>query len=94
MKKNKHLGDAFENFLEAEGIYHDVQASAIKKYFAALIQTKMESDNISKSKMATIMHTSRSAVDRLLDPRNDSITLKTMENAAKAVGKKLKMELV
>jgi len=54
----------------------------------------MEKENISKSKMAEMMETSRSAVNRLLDPGNNSITLKTMECAARAIGKKLKLELV
>ncbi len=94
MKKHKNIGGLFDDFLEEEGIFHEVEAVAIKKYFAALIVKKMEDDNISKSRMAELMDTSRSAVNRLLDPYNNSITLKTMECAAKAVGKKLKLELI
>jgi predicted XRE-type DNA-binding protein len=94
MKKNKHIGSSFDDFLESEGIYHEVEAIAIKKYFAAMVEKKMEEEAISKSKMAEMMHTSRSAVNRLLDPKNNSITLHTMETAAKVIGKKIKLELV
>jgi predicted XRE-type DNA-binding protein len=94
MKKNKNIGSSFDDFLESEGIYHEVEALAIKKYFAALIEKKMQDESISKTRMAALMQTSRSAVNRLLDPTNDSITLHTMENAARAIGKKLKLELI
>ena len=93
-KKNKHYGTSFDNFLEEEGIFHEVEAIAIKKYFAAMVEKKMVEDSITKSKLAELMHTSRSAVNRLLDPNNDSITLKTMENAAKVIGKKIRLELI
>ncbi len=92
--KNKNIGSSFNDFLEKEDLFHEVEAGALKKYFAALVKNKMEKDNITKTKLASIMHTSRSAVDRLLDPTNTSITLHTMECAAKAVGKKIKLELV
>jgi predicted XRE-type DNA-binding protein len=94
MKNKNNLGSTFGDFLDSEGIYHEVEAMAIKKYFAALIKNKMKEESISKTKMAELMNTSRSAVNRLLDPNNDSITLKTMESAAKAIGKKLKLELI
>lgn len=94
MTNKKNLGGSFDDFLSEEGIYHEVHASAIKKYFAVLIRTKMDEDNLSKTKMAELMSTSRSAIDRLLDPDNDSITLRTMESAAKAIGKKLKLEVI
>ncbi len=94
MKKKRNVGSSFDDFLEEEGIYHEVEAVDIKKCFAAVVSQKMEKENISKSKMAEMMETSRSAVNRLLDPGNNSITLKTMECAARAIGKKLKLELV
>jgi antitoxin HicB len=92
--KKKHHGSSFDSFLEDEGLFHEVEAIALKKYFAAVVEKKMKDESISKSKMAELMHTSRSAVNRLLDPTNDSITLKTMENAAKVIGKKIRLELV
>jgi antitoxin HicB len=94
MKNKKYIGSSFDDYIEKEGLYHEVQASAIKKYLSALIQKKMEQDRLSKTKMAQLMSTSRTAVDRLLDPTNDSITLKTMESAARAIGKKIKFEFV
>jgi len=92
--KKKHHGSSFDSFLEDQGLFHEVEAIAIKKYFAAMVEKKMKDESISKSKMAELMHSSRSAVNRLLDPSNDSITLKTMENAAKVIGKKIRLELV
>ena len=94
METNKYYGSSFDSFLEEEGIYHEVEAIALKKYFAAIVENKMAEESISKTKMAELMNTSRSAVNRLLDPGNDSITLKTMENAAKVLGKKIRLELV
>ncbi len=94
MNKIKHYGSSFESFLEEDGIFHEVEAVAIKKYFAAMVEHKMNEESITKSKMAELMHSSRSAINRLLDPTNDSITLKTMEKAAKAIGKKIRLELV
>ena len=94
MKGNKHYGSSFNAFLEKEGVYHEVEAMAIKKYFAAIVENKMKEESISKSRMAEMMQTSRSAVNRLLDPTNNSITLKTMENTARVIGKKLRLELV
>lgn len=91
---NKNIGSAFDDFLEDEGIFHEVEAVALKKYFAALIEDKMRQETITKTQMASLMNTSRAAVNRLLDPDNDGITLKTMESAAKAIGKKIKIELV
>jgi len=94
MKNKKHYGSSFDDFLEKEDIFHGVESIAIKKYFAAMVEKKMKEESISKSKMAELMHTSRSAVNRLLDPTNDSITLKTMENAVRVIGKKIRLELV
>ncbi len=91
---NKHYGSSFDSFLEEENIFNEVEAIAIKKYISILIINKMKEDSISKTKLAQMMHTSRSSVNRLIDPNNISITLKTMEKAATVLGKKLKIELV
>ena len=91
--KNKHLGSSFDDFLEEEGIRADTEAAAIKRVVAYQIEMEMKRANISKSALAQKMHTSRSALDRLLDPSNVSVTLQTLERVALALGKNLKIEL-
>ncbi|WP_417553253.1 Fis family transcriptional regulator [Marinomonas fungiae] len=90
---NKHIGSSFDEFLEDTGALAETNAVAIKRVIAWEIQQKIELEHISKSTMAKRMNTSRSALDRLLDPNNTSVTLHTLDNAAKALGKTLKIEL-
>lgn len=90
---NKHIGSSFDDFLEEEGILAETNAVAIKRVIAWEIQQKIDNEHLSKTKMARLMKTSRSALDRLLDPSNTSVTLHTLDNAAKALGKTLKLEL-
>jgi len=92
--KNKHLGSSFDNFLEEEGLRADTEAAAIKRVLAYQIEVEMKRANLSKSALAERMHTSRSALDRLLDPANVSVTLQTLERVALALGKNLKIEMV
>ncbi|MDO8444998.1 MAG: Fis family transcriptional regulator [Deltaproteobacteria bacterium] len=91
--KNKHLGSSFDDFLEEEGLRAETEAAAIKRVIAYRIEMEMKRANLSKSALAEKMHTSRSALDRLLDPSNVSVTLQTLERAALALGKNLKIEL-
>lgn len=91
--KNKHLGSSFDNFLEEEGLRADTEAAAIKRVLAYQIEVEMKRANLSKSALAERMHTSRSALDRLLDPANVSVTLQTLERVAFALGKNLKIEM-
>ncbi|MBI5970514.1 MAG: XRE family transcriptional regulator [Deltaproteobacteria bacterium] len=91
--KNKHLGSNFDAFLEEEGLRADTEAAAIKRIIAYQIGLEMKRAKLSKSALAEKMNTSRSALDRLLDPTNVSVTLQTLERAALAVGKNLKIEL-
>lgn len=91
--KNRHLGSSFDEFLEQEGLRADTEAAAIKRVIAYQIEMEMTRVNLSKSAMAEKMHTSRTALDRLLDPANVSVTLQTLERAALALGKSLKVEL-
>ena len=91
--KNEYAGSNFDDFLEEEGFRADAEAAAIKRVIAYQIEMEMKRANLSKSAMAEKMHTSRSALDRLLDPANVSITLQTLERAALALGKSLKIEL-
>lgn len=91
--KNRHLGSNFDDFLEEEGLRADTEAAAIKRVIAYQIEIEMARVNLSKSAMAEKMHTSRTALNRLLDPANVSVTLQTLERAALALGKSLKVEL-
>jgi DNA-binding phage protein len=89
----KNLGSSFDDFLEDEGLLEEVTATAVKRYVAFELAEKMAEQNISKSEMARRMHTSRSALDRLLDPDNSSVTLQTLQAAVKALGGRLRVEL-
>jgi predicted XRE-type DNA-binding protein len=92
-KHNQHLGSSLDDLLEETGELAEVSTVAIKRVIAWEITQKMEVEHISKTKMAELMDTSRSALDRLLDPANTSVTLHTLDNAARAVGKTLRIEL-
>ncbi len=91
--KKKHIGSNFDDFLREENIYEDVKAAAIKRVIAYQIAQEMKRRKLTKSEMATRMNTSRAALERLLDPSNASVTLSTLERAASALGKTLKIEL-
>ena len=90
--KKRHIGSNFDDFLNEEGLLADAQAVAIKRVVAFQVAQMMKKQRISKAEMARRMNTSRSALDRLLDPRNASITLQTLERAARALGKRLRVE--
>lgn len=89
----KHLGSSIDDFLKEEGVFEEAQAQAIKEVVAWQLAEAMKKQNISKNKMATLLRTSRSQVDRLLDPRND-ITLGSLQRAAAMVGRRVMIELV
>lgn len=91
--KNKHIGSSFDDFLREEGLFAEAEATAVKRVIAYQIEKEMAKRAISKSALARMMHTSRSSLDRLLDPKNASVTLLTLENVALALGKKLKVQL-
>lgn len=90
----ENVGSRFDDFLEEEGLLAEVEAAAIKKVIAFHLEKMMKKEKLSKVKMAKKLDTSRSALDRLLDPDNVSVTLLTLARAAKALGIKLKVELV
>ena len=90
---NKYTGSSFDDFLEEEGILEEVSAKAHKRLLVLQLADIMEEANISKARLAKRLHTSRSHLDRLLDPNNTSITLESLEQLARAVGKHLKIEL-
>ena len=89
----QNIGSSLDDLLEETGELAEVNAVAIKRVIAWEIKQKMEAEHLSKTKMAALMFTSRSALDRLLDPDNTSVTLHTLDSAARAVGKTLRVEL-
>jgi antitoxin HicB len=96
---NEHIeqgstGDSFEDFLQEQGTYEDTTERAIKRVLAFQLTKAMEEKNISKAKMAKRLHTSRSQLDRLLDPNNSGVTLSVLSRAATAVGRTIRLELV
>ncbi len=89
-----HLGSDFDDFLTEEGFLEEAEAIAVKRVLAFQISELMEAQNLSKAEMARRMKTSRAALDRLLDPENRSVTLHTMDKAARSLGKHLRLTLV
>lgn len=89
----KHIGGDFDDFLREEGILEDAEAVAAKRVIAFQISQEMERAHVSHTELARRMKTSRSSVERLLDPTNASVTLSTLERAASAVGKRLRVQL-
>ena len=92
--KNKAIGSSFDEFLVEEGISDEVEAGAIKKIIAYQLLQAIEKEQLTKTALAAQLDTSRAAVNRLLDPENESITLLTLKKAANVLGKKLRLELV
>lgn len=91
--KNQHIGSSFGEFLKEEGIYEEATAHAMKRVLAWQIEQAMAAQGLSKSAMAKRMNTSRAQLDRLLDPENDKVQLDTVQRAAVAVGRTLRLEL-
>ncbi len=89
----KHMGSSIDDFLKDEGIFEEAQTQAIKEVVAWQLAEAMKEKKISKNKMATMLKTSRSQVDRLLDPKND-ITLGSLQKAAALLGRRVSVELV
>jgi antitoxin HicB len=88
-KKMDHSGSTFDSFLEEEGIREQVEAVAIKRVLAWQLEQAMQDQQKTKQAMAKQLHTSRSQLDRLLDPSNVSVTLDTITRAARALGKRV-----
>lgn len=86
-------GQFFEDFLKEQGVLEDTTARAVKRVLAYQLATEMNRQKISKVEMARRLETSRSQLDRLLDPEKDNVTLATLARAAKAVGRTLHLEL-
>lgn len=88
------IGSRFESFLKDQGTHGEVTAASIKRVIAWQLKQAMQEQKMSKSKMAQAMQTSRSQLDRILDPEFESIQLNTLINAARVLGHDLKIELV
>ena len=89
----KHMGSSLDDFLKEEGIFEEAQAQAVKEVVAWQLAEAMKKKKISKNKMAALLKTSRTQVDRILDPKND-ITLGSLQRAAAMLGLRVTIELV
>ena len=93
-KKKGRIGSSFEDFLKDEGTLEETTAVAVKRVLAWQLKQAMEEQSLSKNQMAKAMNTSRSQLDRILDPNNDRIQLDTVIKAARVLGRNLRIELV
>ena len=90
---NRYSGGDFDEFLEEQGILEGATARAHKRLLALQLDEAMKSSKTSKTQLAERLQTSRSQLDRLLDPDNTAVTLESLERLARAVGKQLRVEL-
>jgi antitoxin HicB len=89
----KNIGSSFDDFLQEEGLLDEANAVAIKRVISWQIDKEMKAQKLTKSAMAKKMHTSRAALNRLLDETDTSLTLTTLSRAATVLGKKFRIEL-
>jgi DNA-binding Xre family transcriptional regulator len=93
-KQSRHVGSSLDDFLTEEGILQDVEARAIKRVIAWQLDDSMKRAKLTKADLAKQMGTSRSALDRLLDPDNPSLTLGSLAKIAAVLGKRVRVQLV
>ena len=86
------MGSSIDDFLREEGIFEEAQAQAVKEVVAWQLAEAMKKKRISKARMAALLSTSRTQIDRLLDPKND-VTLSSLQRAAAVLGLRLTIEL-
>ena len=94
MNKRTHRGSDFRDFLKEKGILGEVETRALKQAVSLQLDRLLKDQELTKAQMAARMKTSRAAEDRLLDASNTSVTLTTLDKAARALGRKVKIELV
>lgn len=94
MTASKHMGQTFDQFLQEDGIYEEVQLMALKKTISQQIKLLMNKEHLNKTEMAQRMGTSRSSLDRLLNDESSNITLNTINKAALILGKRVDISLV
>lgn len=90
---NKHHGSSLDDFLKSEGVFEETQTIAIKEVVVWQLMEAMQEHALTKTRLAEMLNTSRSQVDRLLDPTRD-VTLSTLQRAAALVGRKVQIELI
>lgn len=93
-KSNPSVGSSFDDYLKEEEIYEEVTAQSIKRVLAWQLLEAMAAQGMTKVKMASLMNTSRSQLDRILDPDDVKIQLETLYKAASALGRKIRFELI
>jgi antitoxin HicB len=93
-KVNRHKGSSIDNFLREEGVFEEFQARAVKEVIAWQLAQAMKEQKLSKRRLAALMHTSRTQLDRVLDPSNGNVTIETLQRAAAILGRKVQVELV
>jgi hypothetical protein len=94
MPDNKHRGSSLDSFLAEEGVLPEFQAIAIKEVIAWQLAQAMKERHISKRALAALMNTSRTQIDRVLDPQNGNVTLETLQRAASLLGRSVQLSLV
>jgi plasmid maintenance system antidote protein VapI len=92
--KKENIGSTFDSWLREEGLYEEVSGNAIKRVVARQVEEAMKEKHLTRTEMARRMHTSRAALDRLLDPDYEGVTLTTLRKAAAVVGREIRLELV
>jgi antitoxin HicB len=93
-RSNPYRGSSLDEFLEEEGLLEEATAKAVKKTLACQLAKAMKEQRVTKAALARKMNTSRAQLDRLLDPENQSVTLKTLARAAEILGMRLQIDLV
>ena len=91
---NRHKGSSIDDFLKEEGVFEEFQARAVKDVIAWQLAQAMKERKLSKRRLAALMHTSRTQLDRVLDPSNGNVTIETLQRAAAILGRKVQVELV
>jgi antitoxin HicB len=93
-KRKARVGQRFDDFLKEEGMYEEVHAAAVKRVIAWQLGEAMRAKGMTKTEMAKRMNTSRSQLNRLLDPEIEQVELHTLARAAQVLGRNLRVELV
>jgi predicted XRE-type DNA-binding protein len=91
---NKHRGSSIDDFLKEEGVFEEFQARAVKEVIAWQLAEAMKKRKLSKRRLAQMMHTSRTQIDRVLDPKDGNVTIETLQRAAALVGRKVQVEIL
>jgi len=92
-RRHDYSGSSFDEFLDEQGIREEVEAVATKRVLAWQLEQAMKQQQKTKQAMARELHTSRSQLDRLLDPQNTAVSLETITRAAKILGKRIIVQI-